>query len=122
LPAGSSAISLPFRDVGDRALYAQAQSGMRFRLVDAWIQDAPRPYRRLVASMERLVGNATSHGARSRAVALERDLQSVGIWYVIVWNREYAVTHLLAVLHLTPQRVDGIVVYRLPGRATAGRG
>lgn len=41
LPAGSTVISLPFWDPKDRSLYAQATSGVHFRLIDQWYRTCP---------------------------------------------------------------------------------
>ena len=113
LPAGSTAISLPFWDPKDRSLYAQATSGMDFRLVDEWVQDMPHRYQRLVASINRLTAGSDAQALRSRAARLERDLTTAGIDYVIVWSHNNAATRLLTALQLRPERVDGVLVYHL---------
>jgi hypothetical protein len=113
LPAGSTAISLPFWDPKDRSLYAQATSGMRFRLIDEWVQDMPRRYQRLVASINHLTVPSGAKSSRSRAAQLERELTATGIDYVIVWDSNNAATRLLAALRLKPERANGVLVYRL---------
>ena len=113
LPAGSTAISLPFWDPKDRSLYAQATSGMDFRLVDEWVQDMPHRDRRLVASINRLMEGSDPPALRSRAARLERELSTAGIGYVIVWSHNNAATRLLTALQLRPERVDGALVYHL---------
>lgn len=115
IPAGSTAISLPFWDAKDRSLYGQAASGMRFRLIDQWVQDTPRRYQRLVASINRLTDPSDARGSRPRAARLERELTAAGIQYVIVWDNNTAATRLMAALHLKPERVDETLIYRLAG-------
>ena len=91
---------------------------MHFRLIDQWVQDMPRRYQRLVASINRLTEPSDAPGAHSRAARLERELTAAGIDYVIAWDSNNATTRLLTALHLKPARVDGVLVYRLTGRAT----
>jgi hypothetical protein len=94
---------------------------MRFRLVDRWMQDMPRQDRRLIVSIEHLTETSTGGRYHARAAALERDLREAGIQYVIVWGRDYTVTHLMAALHLRPERVDGVLVYRVAGQQTSAK-
>jgi hypothetical protein len=94
---------------------------MRFRLFDEWVQDIPRRYQWLVASINHLT-KPGPRGARARGARLVRELTTTHVDYVIVWDINNAATGLLAALHRKPKRVDGVLVYRLTGRSTSRSG
>lgn len=115
IPPGATVISLPFWRVDDRALYAQAVADMRFRLIDRWLQVVP--------SSETGVAEAPLLEARrvtaAEVPAFERDLCALGAQYAIVWNDAPGRAAYLAALHVTPLRIDHLLVYRLPIRDCA---
>lgn len=112
LPVGSNVLSLPFWNLGDRSLYAQAASGMHFNLVDGWLQLMPAQYGRVASFTNHLSFGELSGLHGSAPVAeFKRGLCRLRIHYVIVWNYS---PRLLAVLRLTPVRAGNALVYRLP--------
>ncbi|MDQ6745385.1 MAG: hypothetical protein M3Z27_05135, partial [Actinomycetota bacterium] len=113
LPVGSNVLSLPFWNLGDRSLYAQAASGMSFNLVDGWLQLMPSQYGRVASFANHLsVGQLASLRGPARVAEFERGLCRLRIHYVIVWN--YG-PRLLAALNITPARTGKALVYQLPG-------
>lgn len=107
IPAGANVVSLPFWDLGDRALFAQAQDGMRFRLDDRWLQVIPLAYSRVADGRALAATRLTA----ARVPAFERELCALHATYAVVWND----ATLLAPLHLRSRHADGVLVYRLPG-------
>ncbi|MGO9972468.1 MAG: hypothetical protein ACLP01_06605 [Solirubrobacteraceae bacterium] len=106
----STVISLPLWAVDDRALYAQAADGMRFRLIDRWMQVIPAGYRPL-AGLSELSSPRVGPG---QVQGLERIMCRYGIDYAIVRNDRSGRGHLLAALRLRPMRGGDLLVYRLP--------
>jgi hypothetical protein len=110
VPPGSTVISLPFWSLDDRGLFAQAVDGMRFRLVDRWMQVIPTRERTLADSPLLTGGPIGATDVRS----FESSVCAVGIEYAVVWNHAPGRSLELAALHLRPVHADDLLLYRLP--------
>jgi hypothetical protein len=110
IPRGDIVVWLPFWRVDDRALYAQAVAGMRFKLDDRWFQTLPREYD-VVANSRALALTRQTH--RTLRV-LRRDLCALGADYAVVYNDKPGRARLLSGLGIRPERADSLLIYRLP--------
>jgi hypothetical protein len=110
IPRGDIVVWLPFWRVDDRALYAQAVAGMRFKLDDRWFQTLPREYDGVANSRALALTRQTHRTLR----VLRRDLCALGADYAVVYNRKPGRARLLSGLGIRPERADSLLIYRLP--------
>jgi hypothetical protein len=110
IPVGSNVLSIPFWNLGDRGLYAQASANMHFNLIDGWLQTVPSHNPVLTALTYQLSARKLSRLWGWRMNRFQNNLCELDIDYLIVWN--YG-PQLLSRLELTPRHMGHALVYRL---------
>lgn len=110
--AGATVISLPFWDVHDRGLELQAEAGLRFALIDRWIQDTPPSLRRF-ARTPALYGGGPPD---LRRVLCDHHIDAALIWPGASSRR------IATELDAPPPRPGGVVLARLRCGDAARRG
>lgn len=110
-------LSLPFFNVADRGLYAQAAGDMHFSLIDNWLQLRPRDFNQYLRG-PRLAprGLARLHGESARR--FRRQLCEAHITRLLVWSTD---SRLLAGLQIHPQKVGDTLIYGLPSCRSSRR-
>lgn len=107
-------LSLPFYDGADRGLYAQAADGMRFQLIDSWMQLRPKDFHRFTdlrtvtlaaSALPRTLGDA------QKVRVFEHQLCEAQITRLLLWG---GASQLLARLQLKPRLIGNVLVYTLP--------
>lgn len=104
-------LSLPFFDVGDHGLYAQAADDMRFSVIDNWMQLRPHSFDRYnELRWPVLISSGLANLQGPRVWPFEQQLCEAHITRLLVWTDD---PHLLAGLKLEPRLIGDALVYNV---------
>jgi hypothetical protein len=112
---GSTVISLPFYTFADHTLYAQAVDGMRFNVLDNWMQVTPQKLKWFTRS--RIL--STTDIRPGQLAWFRHALCALRINYAVAWWPKQPWGGFLWLLHVKGVNVGHVWVYRLPACTTA---